>query len=110
MSATAVDIVKFCMNFVKTSSNVLGGDLIQLEKELYQVKNAKQTQQWLKNVKKLLGNRKYNEMKTSFENSIIVDVGFIDKEVPSGENEQTWLSVITETRDYRPSVLFDVMD
>ena len=105
MSASAVDIVLFCMNFVRNSSNILGGDLIELEKELRLVKNAKQTQKWLRNVKKLLGNRKYGEMKTSFENSIMVDVGFVDKEIPLGENE-IWLSVITETRDH-PSVLFD---
>ena len=99
MSASAVDIVLFCMNFVKNSSNVLGGDLIQLEKEMYMIKNAKQTQKWLQHVKKLLGNRKYNEMKMSFENSIIMDVGFIDKEVPMGDDE-VWLSVIPETKDH----------
>ena len=98
MSASAVDIVKFCLNFIKTSSNVLGGDLIQLEKDLSHVRNAKQTQKWLKNVKTLLGNRKYNEMKMSFENSIIVDVGFVDKDIPQGENE-VWLSLITQNRD-----------
>jgi len=69
-------LISFCNNYLKNSKDVLEGDSIRMKNESLKIRNANDVNNWLNSIKMLLGKRMYNSMKSDFESSIAMDVGF----------------------------------
>lgn len=93
MSYNASELVYFCIKYIESKQDVLEGDIIHLKSESECIQNAKDINNWLRSIKCVLGVRKYNLMKLEFENSIMIDVGFICEEPNMNEK---WLNIIQE--------------
>lgn len=103
---SAMDIIVFCIDFIRDSSSILGGDLLLLKNEIKSIKNATHASEWLNHVRVLIGSRKYNEMKCKFLENVNMDVGFIETPV---NLEAKWLQNVVDYR-YKTCVYLDVDD
>lgn len=101
-----MDIIVFCMDFIRDSSSILGGDLLLLTKEIQSIKNAQHASEWLNRVRVMIGSRKYNEMKCKFLENMNTDVGFIDTPV---DLNTKWLNNIVDYR-YQDFVYLNLDD
>jgi len=72
---SASKLISFILQYLN-SSIILEGDFINIKNKIKDIKNANDVNEWLKDIKKILGSRKYNILKEEFENSLLIDIGF----------------------------------
>ena len=84
---SASDLISFIIKYIGDSRDILEGDYIHIKNNVKNIKNAHDVNEWLKYIKKLLGYRKYNLLKTDFEDSRLVDIGF-SRDPPSLEMDR----------------------
>ena len=70
------DLIKFILTYVKNSSGILEGDVIQIQRDVKKIRTSVDVNNWLRSIKNIMGYRKYNILKLNFEKSIAIDVGF----------------------------------